>query len=189
MILQHKYTPIQSISAESAYVMNKLMQQVIDGPNGTGRAAKLENIPVAGKTGTSQNWADNWFVCCTPDYVSGVWYGYEDRRTVPSGTYYSTAQLWKNIFGDIASRGTTPDFPECETVKQLYFCSNTGMIAGSNCPAYNQGYYKSTNIPPVCNKCGGYSVSPKNVEPEITTIAADLIDIDSLTDELLSENG
>lgn len=189
VILQHKYTPIQSISAESAYVMNKLMQQVIDGPNGTGRAAKLENIPVAGKTGTSQNWADNWFVCCTPDYVSGVWYGYEDRRTVPSGTYYSTAQLWKNIFGDIASRGTTPDFPECETVKQLYFCSNTGMIAGSNCPAYNQGYYKSTNIPPVCNKCGGYSVSPKNVEPEITTIAADLIDIDSLTDELLSENG
>lgn len=188
VILQHKYTPIQSISAESAYVMNKLMQQVIDGPNGTGRAAKLENIPVAGKTGTSQNWADNWFVCCTPDYVSGVWYGYEDRRTVPSGTYYSTAQLWKNIFGDIASRGTTPDFPECETVKQLYFCSNTGMIAGSNCPAYNQGYYKSTNIPPVCNKCGGYTISPKNAEPEITTIAADLIDIDSLTDELLSEN-
>lgn len=189
VILQHKYTPIQSISAESAYVMNKLMQQVIDGPNGTGRAAKLENIPVAGKTGTSQNWADNWFVCCTPDYVSGVWYGYEDRRTVPSGTYYSTAQLWKNIFGDIASRGTTPDFPECETVKQLYFCSNTGMIAGSNCPAYNQGYYKSTNIPPVCNKCGGYTINPKNAEPEITTIAADLIDIDSLTDELLSENG
>lgn len=188
VILQHKYTPIQSISAESAYVMNKLMQQVIDGPNGTGRAAKLENIPVAGKTGTSQNWADNWFVCCTPDYVSGVWYGYEDRRTVPSGTYYSTAQLWKNIFGDIASRGTTPDFPECETVKQLYFCSNTGMIAGSNCPAYNQGYYKSTNIPPVCNKCGGYTISPKNAEPEITTIAADLIDIDSLTNELLSEN-
>ncbi|MCM1579419.1 MAG: transglycosylase domain-containing protein [Ruminococcus sp.] len=186
VILQHKYTPIQSISDESAYVMNKLMQQVVEGPNGTGRAAKLENVPVVGKTGTSQNWADNWFVCCTPDYVSGVWYGYEDHTTVPSGTYYGTAQLWKNIFGDIAERSAKKQFPECDSVKELYFCSNTGMIASSACPAYNKGYYKSTNTPPVCTKCGGFTISDKNIEPVTTTIAADLIDIDELTNELLN---
>lgn len=186
VVLQHKYTPIQSISAESAYVMNKLLQQVVEGPNGTGRAAKLENVPVVGKTGTSQEWADNWFVCCTPDYVSGVWYGYEGRRTVTSGTYYGTAQLWKNIFGDIAEQGTKTEFPECDSVKQLYFCSNTGMIASSSCPAYNQGYYKSTNTPPVCTKCGGFTISDKNIEPQISAIPADLIDIDQLTNDLLN---
>ena len=63
-ILQHSYTPIQSISEESAYVMNKLMQQVIEGPNGTGKAAKLNNVPVVGKTGTSQEWRDNLFIGC-----------------------------------------------------------------------------------------------------------------------------
>ncbi|MDE6593785.1 MAG: transglycosylase domain-containing protein [Oscillospiraceae bacterium] len=186
VVLQHKYTPIQSISEESAYVMNKLMQQVVEGPNGTGKAAKLENVPVVGKTGTSQEWRDNWFVCCTPDYVSGVWYGYEDYRTVASGTYYNTAQLWKNIFGDIAEQGTKTEFPECESVKQLYFCSNTGMIASGSCPTFNQGYYKSTNTPPVCTKCGGFTISDKNIEPVTTTIAADLIDIDELTNELLN---
>ncbi|MGN1136010.1 MAG: transglycosylase domain-containing protein [Oscillospiraceae bacterium] len=163
-ILQHRYTPIQSISEESAYVMNKLMQTVIEGPNGTGKAAKLETKPVVGKTGTSQDWADQWFVGCTPDYVSGVWYGYDDNRTVKSGTYYGTAQLWKNIFGDIAEAGTKDSFPKCDSVKELYYCSNTGLIASGNCPTYNIGYYKSTNVPPVCTKCGAASTTTAEAE-------------------------
>ncbi|MGN0665311.1 MAG: transglycosylase domain-containing protein [Huintestinicola sp.] len=163
-ILQHRYTPIQAISSESAYVMNKLLQTVVEGPNGTGKAAKLETKPVVGKTGTSQNWTDSWFVCCTPDYVSGVWYGYDDNRTVPSGTYYNTALLWKNIFGDIAEAGTKDEFPKNDKVKELYYCSNTGLIASSGCPTYNIGYYKSDNVPPVCTKCGGASSNPKNDE-------------------------
>ncbi len=179
-ILQHKYTPIQSISEESAYVMNKLMQTVIEGPNGTGKAAKLQNVPLVGKTGTSQGWADNLFVGCTPDYVSGVWYGYEDNRTVKSGTYYGTAQLWKNIFGDIADAGTRTEFPECEDVQELYYCSNTGLIASGSCPTGNKGYYKSSNIPPMCSKCG------KREPAAPTVIAAQTIDIDALTDELLN---
>lgn len=156
VVLEHNYTPIQSLSEESAYVMNKLLQQVVEGPNGTGRAARLNNVPVVGKTGTSQEWRDNLFVGCTPDYVSGVWYGYEDYRTVKSGVYYGTAQLWKNIFGDIAEQGERTSFPECSTVRELYYCSNTGMVAGSNCPRGGTGYYKSTNAP-VCTRCGGYA--------------------------------
>ena len=76
--------------------------------------------------------------------MSGVWYGYDKGyKTVPTGTYYGTAQLWKNIFGDIAEQGTRTEFPECKTVQKLYFCSNTGDIASNGCPTYNYGYYKS----------------------------------------------
>lgn len=153
VVLQNNYTPIQSLSEESAYVMNKLLQQVIEGPNGTGKAAKLSNVPVVGKTGTSQNWADNLFVGCTPDYVSGVWYGYPDHKEVPSGVYYGTAQLWKNIFGDIANQGERTEFPECDTVIETSYCANTGLVAGSNCPKGGTGYYKSTYAP-VCTRCG-----------------------------------
>ena len=144
IILSHSYTPIQSISEETAYIMNRLLATVVEGDHGTGRAAKLNNVPVVGKTGTSQEWRDNLFVACTPDYVSGVWYGYDKGyKTVPTGTYYGTAQLWKNIFGDIAEQGTRTEFPECKTVEKLYFCSNTGDIASNGCPTYNYGYYKS----------------------------------------------
>lgn len=188
-ILRHTYTPIQSISEESAYVMNKLMQTVIEGPNGTGKAAKLNNVPVVGKTGTSQEWRDNLFVGCTPDYVSGVWYGYEDNRTVKSGTYYSTAKLWKNIFGDIAEAGTRTEFPDCDNIKELYYCSNTGLIASGSCPTSNIGYYKGSYVPPMCTKCGSKPVITSDAENAANIISADIntIDIDRLTNELLED--
>ena len=150
VVLQHKYTPIQSISKESAYVMNKLLQTVIEGPNGTGRAARLASTPLVGKTGTSQDWHDLSFVGCTPDYVSGVWYGYVIPKEVPTGTYYSSSQVWKNVFGEIAEAEPGKEFPECQEVQELYYCTNTGLLASGTCPTGSIGYYKSTNIPEIC---------------------------------------
>lgn len=166
VVVQHKYTPIQSISKESAYVMNKLLQTVIEGPNGTGRAARLVNTPLIGKTGTSQNWWDLSFVGCTPDYVSGVWYGYKDNpREIPTGTYYSSSQVWKNVFGDIAEAEEGKEFPECSSVQELYYCTKTGLLASGTCPTGSVGYYKSTNIPEMCS---GHHEEPKKEEDKNT---------------------
>jgi len=152
VVLQHKYTPIQSISTDTAFIMNKLMQQVIEGPNGTGRAARLVNTPLVGKTGTSQDWHDLSFVGCTPDYVSGVWYGYENPpKQIPTGTYYSSAQVWKNVFGDIAENEEGKTFPECNDVQQLYYCLKTGNLAGATCPTGELGYYKKDFVPEICS--------------------------------------
>lgn len=170
VVIQHKYTPIQSISKESAYVMNKLLQTVIEGPNGTGRAARLVNTPLIGKTGTSQNWWDLSFVGCTPDYVSGVWYGYKDNpREIPTGTYYSSSQVWKNVFGDIAEAEEGKEFPECKDVQELYYCTKTGLLASGTCPTGSVGYYKSTNIPEMCS---GHHEEPKK-EADSNTASVD----------------
>lgn len=67
----------QAISESTAYVMNRMMQNVITQQDGTGRYAKLNNTDLVGKTGTSSDWFDLSFVGCTPDYVSGIWIGYE----------------------------------------------------------------------------------------------------------------
>lgn len=74
------------ISPETAYIMIDMMRGVIrggDGYNGTG--VRLRNVygvrqDIAGKTGTTQNSADNWFVAMTPHIVMGAWVGGEDRR-------------------------------------------------------------------------------------------------------------
>lgn len=167
VILQHKYTPIQSISPDTAYIMNKLMQQVIEGPNGTGRAARLVNTPLVGKTGTSQDWHDLSFVGCTPDYVSGVWYGYSTPKQIPTGTYYSSAQVWKNVFGDIAENEEGKTFPECADVQELYYCLKTGKMAGASCPTGSVGYYKKDFIPEICSGDHG----EKKQENAVTTTA------------------
>ena len=165
VVLQHKYTPIQAISEDTAYIMNKLMQTVIEGPNGTGRAAKLVNTPLVGKTGTSQDWHDLSFVGCTPDYVSGVWYGYETPKQIPTGTYYSSSQVWKNVFGDIAEAEEGKEFPECQDVQELYYCTKTGKLASATCPTGSVGYYKSSNIPEMCS---GVHKSDKTEEKKKT---------------------
>ncbi len=150
VVLQHKYMPIQAISSDTAYIMNKLMQTVIEGPNGTGRAAKLVNTPLVGKTGTSQDWHDLSFVGCTPDYVSGIWYGYLTPKQIPTGTYYSSPQVWKNVFGEIAEAEDGKSFPVNNEVQELYYCAETGKLAGAKCPTGSIGYYKKTFVPEMC---------------------------------------
>lgn len=178
LILEHNYTPIQSISEETAYIMNKMMLRVTEGENGTGTAARLKNMPVAGKTGTTQNYADLLFVGCTPNCVSGIWYGYTDYRSVEDGTYYSAAQIWKNVFGDIAEDGVRNEFPEISSdkVTQCYFCKETGLIANGNCKTGGVGYYKTSSLPQICSECKGSKpvdepATEENPDGETTTEA------------------
>lgn len=169
LVLDHAYTPIQSIGEDTAYIMNKMMQQVISGPNGTGTAAQLRNIPVAGKTGTTQNYADLLFVGCTPNYVSGIWYGYDNNESVEEGTYYSAAQIWKNVFGDIAEKGDLTRFPECNEVEEYYFCAETGLISNGNCKQGGVGYYKKSSLPETCTVCKGSHSNTTRTDPEETS--------------------
>jgi penicillin-binding protein 1A len=149
-VLKHKYVKYQSLSRETAYIMNKLLTQVIEGPNGTGRAARLTNTPLIGKTGTTQDWHDLAFVGATPDYISGVWYGYDIPKEVPTGTYFSSSQVWKNVFGDVADTGNGKTFPDCPTIEELYYCTKTGLLASGTCPTGPVGYYHPDNIPAYC---------------------------------------
>lgn len=71
LIYENDGSPRKAVSSETAYVMNKLLQNVVE--NGTGDKAKLQNKHVAGKTGTTENWYDLTFVGMTEDFVSGVW--------------------------------------------------------------------------------------------------------------------
>jgi penicillin-binding protein 1A len=72
--------PVQVIRPEVAYVVAEMMRSVVD--EGTGVRAKALGIPVYGKTGTSSDEKDAWFVGMTPDWVVGVWIGYDDDHSL-----------------------------------------------------------------------------------------------------------
>ena len=86
----------QVIAPEPLIKMHELMRGVIT--DGTGKAARLDR-PVAGKTGTTQDYRDAWFLGFTADYVGGVWLGNDDQRNamkkVTGGGL--PAQLWKEV--------------------------------------------------------------------------------------------
>ena len=74
-VIDNTSDTIQAFSENTAHVMTYMMKGVVD--YGTGGAAQLPNMPVAGKTGTSGDHMDRWFVGCTPYYVAAIWTGYD----------------------------------------------------------------------------------------------------------------
>lgn len=145
----------QAISESTAYVMNRMMQNVITQQDGTGRYAKLNNTDLVGKTGTSSDWFDLSFVGCTPDYVSGIWIGYENPATIPTNEYQNIGAIWKNVFGDIAENEKHKSFEKTfkmpDTVEKLTYCTKTGKLASNSCYSTATGYYKKSNEPEYCS--------------------------------------
>ena len=142
----------QAVSEETAFIMNKLLTDVIT--SGTGHSAQLENTVCAGKTGTDDEWQDLTFVGMTPDYLSALWVGYDsgENRWVIEST--NSARIWKNVFGDYADEHVTVNsFPECDTVSCEKYCAVTGERASEGCPepdnSHILGYFKPDD--PYCD--------------------------------------
>ena len=102
-VYDNKPVKRQVLSSAEDEVMTQLLQGVVT--SGTGTAAALPDRPVAGKTGTTENYGDAWFVGYTPQLVTAVWVGYPNSlrpmlteyhgRAVAGGTF--PAQIWKTF--------------------------------------------------------------------------------------------
>ncbi len=91
------------VDVQKVAAMNEMMAEVLR--SGTGKAARLNGRPAAGKTGTTQSYRDGWFVGYTADYVTGVWLGNDDDRPMQRVTGGQIpAHIWRQYMTD-ASRG------------------------------------------------------------------------------------
>ncbi|WP_375268809.1 PBP1A family penicillin-binding protein [Phenylobacterium sp.] len=89
-------SPVPVYDVANASMMVKMMQKVL-GPGGTASRAAFD-WPAAGKTGTSQNWRDAWFVGFTPELVTGVWVGNDDDTPMNRVTGGAIpAQIWRRV--------------------------------------------------------------------------------------------
>jgi len=98
----------QAISPQTAYIMTCLMQGVVQ--DGTGKRAKALNRPVGGKTGTTDDNRDAWFVGFTPGLVAGVWVGFDDRK--PLGKKETGSRAAAPIFVDFMKEALKDMPPE-----------------------------------------------------------------------------
>ena len=98
VVIDNAPNTIQAFKPNTAYVMTYMMQNCVE--HGTGSEAALWSVPVAGKTGTSGDYKDRWFVGCTPYYVAAVWTGFD----IPEVIHLSgnpAAQLWRKVMAPV----------------------------------------------------------------------------------------
>ncbi len=124
--------PGHVISPQTAYVMTDVLKGVIRDPQGTGHAAGGVPRQIAGKTGTSNDHRDAWFVGYTPTLMSGVWVGYLKDKPLDIGETggKAAAPIWAEYMKLATSQVPNVDFVIPEDVVFAYIDRNTGKLAG-----------------------------------------------------------
>lgn len=118
----------QVISKENAWLLTSAMKDVVTA--GTGGAVNFPGMTIAGKTGTTSNDKDVWFVGYTPYYTAGVWAGYD----IPTSKLKTTAEknyhkkLWKSVMSRIHEELENKDFEQPEDIIKVAVCSESGKL-------------------------------------------------------------
>ncbi len=127
--------PSIAISEETAYMATDMMRTVVT--HGTGRAAAIDR-PVAGKTGTTDDYRDAWFIGYSTNLVAGVWMGYDRELTmadhrITGGSY--PARIWSAMMETAHEGLPIENFPELrhQPLVEVTICSKSGLLPGPNC--------------------------------------------------------
>lgn len=133
------------MSEENAYILTDMMKTVTVGSEGTGAAAKLKDIDVAAKTGTTSDDKDRWFSAFTPYYVGSIWYGYDQPTyiNVPSNP---GTKMWKAVMQEVHKDLPAAKFEKPAGVVTREVCKDSGLLATDACKADDRGSRVITEI-------------------------------------------
>ena len=132
-VLEYHEPAVQKIlSPEVSYIVSNLLQDVIQ--RGTGRRARDLGHSVAGKTGTTNDFTDAWFVGFAPNLSAGVWVGFDDRRSLGNHEAGSVAALpiWKQFMQSAKKQMPEMTFPIPENVVFARVNPETGLLASED---------------------------------------------------------
>lgn len=126
-----------AISSANACIMTKMLEHVIS--TGTAKPITLDNfIEVAGKTGTTQNNCDKWFIGYTPYCLCGVWYGYEYPKPIGEAEKYRYLEVWNDVMLDLHRNYYIPGggyrtFRTDPNVIKVTVCRDSGLLMTTDC--------------------------------------------------------
>ncbi len=126
--------PNQLIKPQTAYVITTLLQGVVDDKAGTGGRARALNRPVAGKTGSTSGYYDGWFMGFTPDYVTGVWVGFDDEKSMGRGQTggHTALPIWLEYMKAAHKDLPQHSFPVPEGIVFANIDNHTGLLASAS---------------------------------------------------------
>ena len=135
------------IPPETAFIMTNLMESVVS--SGTGGRARALGRPVAGKTGTTNDMKDAWFVGYVPQLVAGVWVGYDQERSLGSGGSggQAAAPIWTEFMQRALAGLPVKSFPTPGNVTFALIDPRSGQLAREGTPGAVQECFVSGTEP------------------------------------------
>ncbi len=144
--------PPQIISPSTAYIMTHLLKGVVQ--HGTGWRVRALGKPVAGKTGTTNNLFDAWFIGFTPSFTTGVWVGFDEEK--PLGRHETGSRaaspIWLDFMKKVTAGRPPEDFPIPPKIIFARIDSDTGLLADRSTQngiyeAFKEGMIPSKAVP------------------------------------------
>lgn len=155
-----KQQSTQIFNESTAYLLTSAMEDVVK--KGTATVCQLDDMAVAGKTGTTNDYKDLVFAGFTPYYTAAVWAGYDQMAEMPASDREFHKVLWQKVMQRIHEDLPEKEFEVPATVKEVSICSETGLLARSSCDAVTE-YYAISDIP--TKRCAGHYVAPPSPTP------------------------
>ncbi len=148
-ILEQRHTSIKRVICPAkAFIMSSMLRSVVE--EGTARSLKDMGIwfPVGGKTGTSNNYKDAWFVGYTPNILALVWVGFDDGSSVHASGAGAALPIWAELMRMLPQFVSGNWFKVPPGVVKRTVCSESGQLAVNNrCPHPVEEYFLEDNVP------------------------------------------
>ena len=148
-------SPIEAYSPEVAYEMNReLRYNVLTSTHSASQYAQVSNWEIVGKTGTTDDGKDIWFVGASPYCSLACWMGYDTPDVV---SYTSLAAItWQKVMSNYLENREYKDFTMPDSIIPATFCKGSGLLASSGCSDTSTGYYTVGDMPSYCT---GYHIA------------------------------
>lgn len=158
--------PLQEYDEATGFIMNReLIYNVQTSQHSASPYAAISGWEISGKTGTTDDDKDIWFVGGSPYCALAVWVGYNTPQTIP---WYSLAAIeWHDIMAEYLSDKDYKDFDVPDCVTTATYCKGSGFLAANYCGATGLGYYKVGNLPKYCDGnhiAGSHAYDPNATE-------------------------
>lgn len=165
-VLENSNEATQAISESAAYITADLLWGPVNLSCGTATNAVLSNgMPTYGKTGTTDNNYDKWFVGFTPYYVGAVWFGFDTPSSLSEAGIKSNpaVEAWRLVFEKISQGQSYETLNRPSSVKEAKICLISGNLAGSTCQSV-KAYYVDGTEPK--KKCTNHYATEETVNGE-----------------------
>ena len=143
---------VQVLSPQTSFIMCDMMRSVVCCGTGAAIGALGFGRPAGGKTGTTNNFSDAWFVGFTPQVACGMWVGSDERKTLGREVTGAVAAIpvWVKAMGALHKNLPVENFAQPDSIAYMRICDESKKLATKYCPQVKNDFFISGHLPEVC---------------------------------------